>query len=428
MKKSEKPLAYRLRPRSLEEFIGQEHLVAPGKFIYQIIARKKPVSAILYGPPGTGKTSLARILADSWKLLFVQLDAANSSVAELRKVLQEAAERRRFYREPLLLFIDEIHRFNKAQQDVLLPALEEGAVVLLGATTENPFYELNPPLISRTRVLPFYSLKGNHLEKVLNRALQDCERGLGSLNIELTSEARALLIRSSGGDARVLLNNLETALALVIPRADDLILLEEEAVSSAIQKKIILYDKSGDEHYDTLSAFIKSMRGSDPDATVYWLAKMLKAGEDPRLIARRVLICAAEDVGLADPQALVVASAAAQGFEHVGLPEGRLLLVEAALYVASAPKSNRSYLALHKAYKDLEKGYCSRVPDHLRERKSAGAKALGRGKGYLYPHDYPGSQVYQRYLPKELQGKKYYVPSDEGEEKNIKNRLKNWKK
>ncbi len=418
------PLAYRLRPRSLEEFVGQEHLTAPGRIIYQAITEDRFPPAIFYGPPGTGKTSLAGIIARMTKSRFIQVDASNTGVGEIRKILNEAREHLRFYGKQTILFIDEIHRFNKAQQDILLPAVEQGVIILIGATTENPFFEINAPLLSRTRVLPFYPLEEKHLNKILDVALSDRERGLGKLQIEVTPEARELLVRSAAGDARVLLNALEASLGLGKRDPSGVLRIDQEAVAAAIQKKIILYDRDGDQHYDVLSAFIKSMRGSDPDAAVHWLARMLEAGEDPRLIARRIIICAAEDVGLADPLALVVATAAAQGVEYVGMPEAQLLLAEAALYIACAPKSNRAYVALQKALDDLEKGNPGRVPNHLQDSSYRGAKVLGRGRGYLYPHDYPEGYVPQQYLPDPLRGRRYYQPSDRGHERRIKEHLK----
>ncbi|HAA89648.1 MAG: Recombination protein RarA [Thermoanaerobacterales bacterium 50_218] len=418
------PLAYRLRPRSLEEFVGQEHLTAPGRIIYQAVTEDKFLPAIFYGPPGTGKTSLAGIIARMTKSRFIQVDASNTGVGEIRKVLQEAQDTLRFFGKQTILFIDEIHRFNKAQQDILLPAVEQGVIILIGATTENPFFEINAPLLSRTRVLPFYPLEEKHLHRILDIALSDRERGLGKLQVEVTPEAREFLVRSAGGDARVLLNSLEASLDLGKRDPGGVLCIDQEAVAAAIQKKIVLYDRDGDQHYDVLSAFIKSMRGSDPDAALHWLARMLQAGEDPRLIARRIIICAAEDVGLADPQALVVATAAAQGVDYVGMPEAQLLLAEAVLYIACAPKSNRAYVALKKALDDLEKENPGTVPNHLRDSSYPGAKVLGRGRGYLYPHDYPEGYVPQQYLPDLLKGRRYYQPSDRGHERKIKEYLK----
>ncbi|MDH7578022.1 MAG: replication-associated recombination protein A [Bacillota bacterium] len=423
----EAPLAYRLRPRTLEEFIGQEHLVAPGRLLHQALAEDNLPPAIFYGPPGTGKTSLAGIIARVTRAHFTQLDAGNSGVGELRKVLQEARERLKFYHQKTLLFLDEIHRFNKAQQDVLLPAVEREVVVLIGATTENPYFSINAPLLSRTRVLPFYPLDSEHLKKILVRALTDQELGLGKLHIQVAPDAVEYLVHVAEGDARILLNALELAVKFTKPDADGIRWIRYETAAGAVQKKVILYDRAGDRHYDVVSAFIKSMRGSDPDAVLHWLARMLKAGEDPRFIARRILICAAEDVGLADPQALVVAAAAAQGLEYVGIPEGELLLAEAALYVACAPKSNRVTVALSKAVQDIEEGEAGTVPKHLRDSSYQGAKKLGHGEGYLYPHHFPQSFVRQQYLPDPLKTRRYYEPSEQGQERDIKIRLESWR-
>jgi putative ATPase len=416
----EGPLAYRMRPDTIEEFAGQDHLVAPGQLLRTALMADSPFSAIFYGPPGTGKTTLAKIIARSSKGVFVQVDATSTGVGELRKVLQEARDRLKFYNQKTVLFIDEIHRFNKAQQDVLLPAVEQGIVILIGATTENPYFSVNSPLLSRTRVLSFYPLKPEDLNKVLERALSDPERGLGKLQLEVDTEAREHWIRLSGGDARFLLNALEMAVHLTPPGPDGEIHIGLEEAAAAVQQAPVIYDREGDKHYDVISAFIKSMRGSDPDAVLHWLARMLKAGEDPRFIARRIVIHAAEDVGLADPMALVVAEAAARGVEHIGMPEGRLLLAEAALYVACAPKSNSVYKGIGQALRDLEKGDLGEVPKHLRDTSYYGAKSLGHGEGYLYPHHYKGNYVPQQYLPDPLQGRKYYEPSESGREKYIK--------
>jgi putative ATPase len=423
----EGPLAYRMRPRTLEEYVGQAHLVGPGRMLDVALKEDRLPSAIFYGPPGTGKTSLAWILAETTQACFVQLDASNSGVAELRKVLAEAQDRLKLHGQQTLLFIDEIHRFNKAQQDVLLPAVERGSVVLVGATTENPYFSVNAPLLSRTRVLPFYPLEPEQLRQILEHALTDPERGLGKLRIEVAPEATQHWLRVSGGDARVLLNALEASLRIARPKTggvpDSAIRIGGDEAAEAVQQRLVLYDKDGDAHYDVISAFIKSMRGSDPDAVLHWLARMLKAGEDPRFIVRRIVICAAEDVGLADPQALVVANAAAQGLEYVGMPEGELLLAEAAVYIACAPKSNRTYKGLTAARQDLERMNIGTVPKHLRDANYRSAKKLGHGQGYLYPHSFSGAYVAQQYLPDTLSGRKYYEPSESGHEKKIRERL-----
>lgn len=417
------PLAYRMRPRTLDEFVGQEHLVSQGRLLNLALKEDKLPSAIFYGPPGTGKTSLAGIMAEATRAYFVQLDASSSGVTELRKVLSEARDRLKFHDQQTLLFIDEIHRFNKAQQDVLLPAVEKGVVVLVGATTENPYFSVNGPLLSRTRVLPFYPLGSEQLRQILKRALTDTERGLGKLRIEVSPEAVEHWLRVSGGDARILLNALEASLRIVQAGADGALLIGSDEAAEAVQQRLLLYDKDGDVHYDVISAFIKSMRGSDPDAVLHWLARMLRAGEDSRFIARRIVICASEDVGLADPQALVVANAAAQGIEYVGMPEGELLLAEAAVYIACAPKSNRAYKGLASARQDLERLDIGTVPKHLRDANYRSAKQLGHGQGYLYPHNFPGAYIAQQYLPDALKGQKYYEPSESGQERQIKERL-----
>jgi putative ATPase len=421
------PLAYRMRPRTLDEYVGQIHLVGPGRMLRVALTEDRLPSAIFYGPPGTGKTSLAWIMAETTRACFVQLDASNSGVAELRKVLAEAQDRLKLHSQQTLLFIDEIHRFNKAQQDVLLPAVERGSLVLVGATTENPYFSVNAPLLSRTRVLPFYPLEPVQLRQILERALTDPERGLGKLRIEVAPEASEHWLRVSGGDARILLNALEAALRIARPKTgaapESAIRIGGDEAAEAVQQRLVLYDKDGDAHYDVISAFIKSMRGSDPDAVLHWLARMLKAGEDPRFIARRIVICASEDVGLADPQALMVANAAAQGIEYVGMPEGELLLAEAAVYIACAPKSNRAYKGLGAARQDLERMNIGTVPKQLRDANYGGAKKMGHGQGYLYPHNFPGAYVAQQYLPDTLKGRKYYEPSESGYEKKIRERL-----
>jgi putative ATPase len=420
---SDTPLAYRMRPRTLDEFAGQEHLIAPGRLLYQALENDRLPSAIFYGPPGTGKTSLAGIMANTTKAQFIPLDATSTGVTELRKVIQEARDRLKFYDQKTLLFIDEIHRFNKAQQDVLLPPVEQGVVVLIGATTENPYFSVNAPLLSRTRVLPFYPLDEDDQRRLLERALHDEERGLGKMKVELAPDAVAHWLRISGGDGRALLNALEFAVKMAKPEAEGKIVISEQAAAEAVQQRLLLYDRSGDAHYDVVSAFIKSMRGSDPDAALHWLARMLKAGEDHRFIARRIVICAAEDVGLADPNALVVATAMAQGLEYVGMPEGQLLLSEATVYVACAPKSNSCTVAIGKAKEDLDHIDVGTVPKHLRDSHYKGAKNFGHGDDYQYPHNFPGHYVPQQYLPDVLQGKRYYEPSDSGREKTIKERL-----
>lgn len=420
------PLALKLRPRTLDQFVGQEHLVGPGKVLRRLIESDQLTSLILYGPPGTGKSTLARVIAENTQAYFTQLNAVTSGVADIRRVVGEAADRLGMYQQRTILFIDEIHRFNKAQQDALLPYVEDGTIILIGATTENPFFEVNPPLLSRSRVFPLKPLSEANLSQIIDTALSDQVAGLGGERITLTPEARRQLLRLAEGDARVLLNTLELACLLATPakkEGQDETVVDAALIEEAAQKKVILYDRQGDQHYDTISAFIKSMRGSDPDAVLHYLARMIDAGEDPVFIARRIVIHAAEDVGLADPMALVVASAAAQAVKLIGLPEGRLPLAEAALYVACAPKSNAVIRGIDSAAADLEKRAIGRIPTHLRDSSYQGAAGLGHGQGYKCPHNYPGHYVSQQYLPDELRGSRYYYPSDNGWEKSIKERL-----
>lgn len=426
-KQGEEPLAARMRPRTLAEFAGQEHIVGPGRLLRRAIEADRLGSLIFYGPPGTGKTTLAKIIASTTSSRFVQLNAVTSGIAEIRQVLGEAKEQRDFYGKKTIFFIDEIHRFNRSQQDALLPAVESGLVTLIGATTENPFFEVNTPLLSRSRLFRLESLKSQDIEKVLQQALEDRERGLGLLNVELEPKAREHLVNMADGDARTALNALELAALTTEPTAGKRVITHEIAAES-IQRKILQYDKTGDNHYDTVSAFIKSMRGSDPDAAVWWLAKMLQAGEDPRFVARRMVILAAEDVGLADPQGLVIANAAAAAVEFVGMPEAQIPLAQAAIYLATAPKSNAAYLAINAANRDVKNIGQAKVPVHLRDGSYRGAEKLGHGKGYLYPHDYPGHWVEQQYLPDALVGRTYYQPSEEGYEARIRDRIKEKKK
>jgi len=420
--KKEAPLALRMRPRTLTQFVGQEHLMGPGKVLRRLIEADSFSSLILYGPPGTGKSTLARVIAENTKAHFTRLNAVTSGVADIRQVVKDAGDRLGMYQQRTILFIDEIHRFNKAQQDALLPYVEDGTVILVGATTENPYFEVNPPLLSRSRVFPLYPLSETELERIIEMALTDPDRGLGGQRIEVTPEARQQLIRSAGGDARVALNTLELAALITTPQEVNRV-IDISAVREAVQQKPMLYDRDGDQHYDTISAFIKSMRGSDPDAVLHYLARMLYAGEDPMYIARRIVIHAAEDIGLADPMALVVAAAAAQAVQLVGLPEGRLPLTEAALYVACAPKSNAVISGINKATADIENKHVGRVPAHLRDSSYKGAAKLGHGQGYKYPHNFPGNHVPQQYLPEELHGSRYFQPGDNGCEKLIKERF-----
>jgi len=417
------PLAARMRPRTLEEFVGQEHLVGPGKLLRRAIEADRISSLILYGPPGTGKTGLAHIVAATTRAHFEPVNATAAGVEELRQVISRSKERVRLDGRRTILFIDEIHRFNKAQQDVLMPDIEQGNPILIGATTFNPFFALVPALLSRSLVCELKPLTAGHIVTLLSRALGDTERGLGPLAIQADADALAHLAEVCDGDARRALNALEVA-ALTTPKGPDkAVRLTREAVEESIQKKAVVYDRAEDAHYDTISAFIKSMRGSDPDATLYWLAKMLYAGEDPRFIARRIVICAAEDVGIADPQALMLATAAMQAAEFVGLPEARIPLAEAAVYVACAPKSNAAYLGIEQALADVKQGRTLEVPDHLKDASYKGAKQLGRGEGYKYAHEYPGHHVEQAYRPSGA-SQVYYQPSEQGHEKSVKERLK----
>lgn len=401
----EYPLAFRLSPRDFNEYVGQSHILGEGKLLKRAIDSDRITSLILYGPPGIGKTALARIIASRTKATFVWLNASTLNIEEIRKNISFARQKKQ-RGEKTILFIDEIHRLNRIYQDALLPDIEEGNIILVGATTENPFFYLNSALLSRSHIFELKPLSEEEIILILKRALSDKERGLGKLNIRITEEAIHHIAKSSDGDARKALSALEIAALTTQPDKDGIINIDLKIAEESIQKKHIVYDKTGDQHYDTISAFIKSMRGSDPDATVYWLAKMLYAGEDPRFIARRIVIAASEDVGNADPMALILANAAAQAVELVGMPEARIILSQAAIYVANAPKSNACYRAIEEALGDIEKERTIEVPEHLRDSHYPGAKRLGHGEGYKYPHDF-GGYVDQDYLTKK---KKYYNP------------------
>jgi putative ATPase len=417
------PLAARLRPRALNEFVGQAHILGPGQLLRRAIEADRLQSLIFYGPPGTGKTSLAQIIARQTKSKFERLSGVESNVADMRRVLSTAANRLENTGQPTILFIDEIHRFNKAQQDVLLPDLEGGVVRLIGATTHNPFFFINSPLVSRSQIFELRPLSEEDLFLLLRRALADRERGLGGISIQADEPALHHLAKLSDGDARKALNALEIAALTTAPDSNGVIHLDLPTAEQSIQKKAVVYDDE-DAHYDTISAFIKSMRGSDPDATLYWLAKMIHAGEDPRFIARRIVIHAAEDVGLADPMALVLANAAFQAAEFIGWPEARIPLAEAALYIATANKSNSTVMAIDAAIKDVESGRTLAVPEHLRDASYKGAKRLGHGQGYEYAHDHPEHFVAQDYLGAD---KRYYEPTEQGVEKKIKERVEKWR-
>ena len=424
--KKEAPLAARMRPRTLEEFVGQEHIVGEGKLLRRAIEADRLFSSIiLWGPPGTGKTTLAQVIANTTKSHFVTISAILAGKADLRVIIQEALERRRLHNIRTILFVDEVHRWNKAQQDALLPHVENGAVTLIGATTENPYFEVIKALISRSRVFQMRNLNQEETGILIDRAVKDRERGYGNKRIILDADARFHLIDIASGDARNALNALELAVESTSPEADGVIHITLDVAQESIQRRAVLYDKDGDAHYDTISAFIKSVRGSDPDAALYWLAKMIYAGEDPRFILRRLLILAGEDIGLADPMGLVVAAAAATAFDFVGLPEGVYPIVEATLYLATAAKSNTA-TSYFKAYRLLEEQGTIAVPAHLQDA-NRDAAALGHGKDYVYPHEHPGHHIGQQYLPREVLGTYFYEPSDQGYEAQVRERLERWR-
>ncbi|WP_303725765.1 replication-associated recombination protein A [Anaerovibrio lipolyticus] len=418
--KKYEPLAQRMRPRNFDEFIGQEEAVGKGKYLRKMIERDQLPSMILYGPPGTGKTTLAQMVASLTNSNFKKLNAVSAGIGDIRKIVDEAAEARRFYQKRTIVFIDEIHRFNKSQQDVLLPYVEDGRLILIGATTENPFFEVNHALLSRVRIVRLKSLSDKDLMRMLKQAMEDKERGLGSRNLNITDESVEAIAQLSGGDGRMALNLLEQAAAMIEDGGE----INIELLHTILGERIQTYDKKGDNHYDTVSAFIKSMRGSDPDAAIHYLARMLAAGEDLNFIARRVAICAAEDVGNADPFALVVAMAAVQAVQFVGMPEARIPLAEAVTYVASAPKSNAAYMAIDAALADVRHRNCGPVPEHLRDAHYKGAAKLGHGINYKYAHDFPYHFVKQQYLPNNLKGTTYYHPTANGREVRIGEYLK----
>jgi putative ATPase len=417
------PLAQRMRPRTLDEYAGQEHILAPGKLLRRAIEADRISSIILFGPPGTGKTTLAEIIARATESRFERLSGVESNVADLRRVIATAANRAASGVKTIL-FIDEIHRWNKAQQDVLLPDVERGTVRLIGATTHNPFFYINSPLVSRSQVFQLEPLAPASLVALQKRALADEERGFGQMKLEVTDDALEHLAITADGDGRRCLNALEIAVVTTPAGADGVIRIDRTIAEESIQKKAVVYDGDGDQHYDTISAFIKSVRGSDPDAALYWLAKMLYAGEDIRFIARRIVILASEDIGMADPQGLVVAVAAQQAVEFIGLPEAQIPLAHATVYLATAPKSNRAYTALHAAQKEVQEGVTLAVPRHLRDGGSKRAKKAFGHVGYQYSHDHEGAYVPQAYLP---EGRRYYEPGDQGYEKRVKERLEYWR-
>ena len=413
------PLAVRMRPRSLDHFFGQEQVVGPGTFLRSMIEEDRVPSLLLYGPSGTGKTTLAKIISELTSSRFVMLNATNVGIGELRSTIEEAIRIRNSLQQRTILFLDEIHRFNKSQQDVLLPSVESGQIILIGATTENPFFEVNRPLLSRLRLLTLERLNATALVAILRRALTDEEYGLGKKALIVTDDLLEDIGRFVDGDARMALNILEQVGAMVRPHEEITI----EVVEKVLGRRVYRYDKKGNNHYDVISAFIKSMRGSDPDAVLYYLARMIEAGEDPVFIARRIVICAAEDVGLADPQALVVANAAAQAAHMVGLPEARIILSQAALYVALAPKSNSAYVGIDAAIHAVRHKEQGEVPKHLRDAHYGGAKQLGHGVGYRYAQDYPNGYVVQQYLPDALVDEQFYTPLERGREREL---VKDW--
>ena len=418
------PLAARMRPRTLEEYAGQRHILSEGMLLRRAIEADRIQSLIFYGPPGTGKTTLAQIIANRTASRFVRLSGVESNVAEMRQVLASAANRLENTGHPTLLFIDEIHRFNKAQQDVLLPDVEGGTVRLIGATTHNPFFFVNSPLVSRSQIFELQPLEAEDILRLLQRAVADEERGLGAMNLAVTGDALQHLATISDGDARKALNSLEIAALTTPPGKDGAVAIDLPVAEACIQKKAVVYDGDGDAHYDTISAFIKSIRGSDPDAALYWLAKMIHAGEDPRFITRRLMISAAEDIGLADPMALVLSTSAHEAAEFVGWPEARIPIAEATVYLATAHKSNTAYLAIDAALEEVRSGRTIPVPKHLRDTHYRGAKKLGHGDGYKYAHDFDGHFVAQDYLGVD---KRFYDPGEEGVEKKIKDRVMHWR-
>lgn len=413
------PLASRMRPTKLSEIVGQHHLLEEDKLLYRAIKADKLQSLIFYGPPGTGKTTIAKVIANTTKAHFIVLNATTSGKAEIVKAVEDAKLQRAMTNKKTIIFIDEIHRFNKAQQDALLPYTEDGTLVLIGATTENPYFEVNRALISRSLVFELKPLEKEDVKKIIKEAVYNKERGLGAYKATITEEALEYLAMRTAGDARNALNAIELAVMTTTRNEEGMIPITTEVIEECVQKKALHYDKKGDNHYDVISAFIKSMRGSDPQATAHYLARMIAAGEDPKFIARRIVICASEDVGNADPQALTVATQAMLAVERIGMPEGRIILSQAALYVAAAPKSNASYKAINQALSDVEHREIGTVPSHLRDSHYSGAKELDHGQGYLYAHDYPNHYVHQQYLPDSLLGTTYYEPTNEGYEKEI---------
>lgn len=422
-KEKEAPLAARLRPTTLDEVVGQQHIIGKDKLLYRAIKADKLGSIIFYGPPGTGKTTIAKVIANTTEAEFKQINATSAGKKDMEDVVKKAKDLLGMYQKKTILFVDEIHRFNKGQQDYLLPFVEDGTLILIGATTENPYFEVNGALISRSSIFELKPLEKEDIKTLILRAVNDTEKGMGSFHGEITDDALEFLADVSGGDARNALNAIELGLLTTQRSGDGKIHITIDVASECIQKRVVRYDKTGDNHYDTISAFIKSMRGSDPDAAVYYLAKMLYAGEDVKFIARRIMICASEDVGNADPRALTIAVSAAQAVERIGMPESQIILSQAAAYIACAPKSNASCAAIQKAMENVAK-YKTTVPTHLQDAHYKGSAKLGHGVGYKYAHSFPNHYVEQQYLPDEILGTKFYEPSDMGYEKIISEHFK----
>ena len=416
---TESPLASRLRPTTLDEVVGQKHIIGKDKLLYRAIQADQLGSIIFYGPPGTGKTTMAKVIANTTKANFRQINATVAGKKDMEEVVKEAKDNLGMYGKKTILFVDEIHRFNKSQQDYLLPFVEDGTLILIGATTENPYFEVNGALISRSRIFELKALEKDDIKELLHRAVYDKEKGMGSYQAEIDDDAMEFLADIANGDARAALNAIELGILTTERSEDGKIHINMEVAQECIQKRVVRYDKNGDNHYDTISAFIKSMRGSDPDAAVYYLARMLYAGEDIKFIARRIMICASEDVGNADPMALTVAVSAAQAVERIGMPEAQIILSQAVLYVATAPKSNSAVMAVSAAMDAVKNGRTMPVPVHLQDKHYKGAEKLGHGAGYRYPHDYPNHYIKQQYLPDGMEDTTFYEPSDNGHEAGI---------
>lgn len=419
----ESPLASRMRPTTLDEVVGQKHIIGKDKLLYRAIKADKLGSVIFYGPPGTGKTTLAKVIANTTSALFEQINATVAGKKDMEEIVKNAKDSIGMYGQKTILFVDEIHRFNKSQQDYLLPFVEDGTITLIGATTENPYFEVNNALLSRSRIFELKPLEKQDIRELVMRAVYDTEKGMGTYSADITDEAADFLADVANGDARAALNAVELGILTTDKSDDGKIHITIDVAAECIQKRVVRYDHDGDNHYDTISAFIKSMRGSDPDAAVYYLARMLYAGEDVKFIARRIMICASEDVGNADPNALVVAVSAAQAVERIGMPESQIILSQAAAYVATAPKSNAAYMGIAKAMKTVADTRTMPVPAHLQDRHYKGAEKLGHGLGYKYAHDYPNHYVTQQYLPDGMEGMRFYEPSENGYEKKIREHM-----